>query len=265
MPVQTPDMTAQVAYRIYQNRENNIRHHYYEEEMKPYRLMQKGDLSCVDESQRLMHSDLMGKLSEDPLKDARYTFVAGITLATRFAIEGGMDSETAYILSDLYIRRMDGCTDREAVLRLFGEVMYYYTLQMQLLIKKPEYSLHVHQCLNYITQHLHEPVRLKEIAAHLGLNQNYLSELFCKETGSTFSDYVLQQRIEAAKPQLLDTDLSAAQIAQTLAFSSQSYFIRVFKKQCGVTPGTFRKYGHKNLLQAAAQSTRLNGPPLSGK
>ena len=31
MPVQTPDMTAQVAYRIYQNRENNIRHHYYEE------------------------------------------------------------------------------------------------------------------------------------------------------------------------------------------------------------------------------------------
>ncbi len=246
------NMMAQVAYQTYLNRENNVRHHYYEEEMKPYRLMQKGDPSAVDVSQRLMRSSLMGKLSEDPLKDARYTFVAGVTLATRFAIEGGMDSETAYIVSDLFIRRMDPCTTREEVLRLFGEVMYFFTRQMQMQQKKPEYSFHVHQCISYIDQNLHEPLRLSELAEKLHLNQNYLSELFCKETGSTFTDYVLKRRIEAAKSMLLDTDLSAVQIAQTLSFSSQSYFIRVFKKECGVTPGAFRKYQHKNLLQAAS-------------
>ena len=254
MPVSTRDIAAQVAYQVYQNRENNIRHHYYEEEMNPYRLMQKGDMSAVDESQRLMRSSLMGKLSEDSLRNARYLFVAGITLATRFAIEGGMDSEGAYIISDLYIRKMDACTDRESILRLFGEVIYYFTRQMQLLIEKPEYSIHVHQCINYISSHLHEPIRLKNIAKDLGLNKNYLSEIFRRETGSTFSDYVLQKRIEAAGTLLLDTDLSASQIADTLAFSSQSYFIRLFKKRYGVTPGAYRRHGYRNLIHAASDS-----------
>ena len=97
----------QVAYMEYVNRENNYRHHYFDEEMKQYELMKAGDPAAVEESQRMMRANNHGHLSDDPVRDMKYLFVANITITTRFAIEGGMNSETAYNSSDLYICRMD--------------------------------------------------------------------------------------------------------------------------------------------------------------
>ena len=211
-------IAAQVSWEIYENRENGTRHHSYEEEMKPYRMMQKGDAGALEASQKLLLSPLMGKLSADPVRDAKYTFLAGITLTTRFAIEGGMDSEQAYILSDLYIRRMDQCLDRNSVFSLFWEMFSYFTNQMRHLQTSPQYSLHVH-C--------------------------------SKETGLPFSEFVRKRRIESAKSLLRDTDLSASEIAETLAFSSQSYFIRIFKAETGMTPGAYRNYHYSESLKAA--------------
>lgn len=68
-----------------------------------------GDISAISESTRLWDSGLYGYLSDDPLKNAKYRFVTTITLATRFAIEGGMDEEDAYNASDLYIQDLDNC------------------------------------------------------------------------------------------------------------------------------------------------------------
>ena len=222
-------IAAQVSWEIYENRENGTRHHSYEEEMKPYRMMQKGDAGALEASQKLLLSPLMGKLSADPVRDAKYTFLAGITLTTRFAIEGGMDSEQAYILSDLYIRRMDQCLDRNSVFSLFWEMFSYFTNQMRHLQTSPQYSLHVHNCIAYIDR----------------------SELFKKETGLPFSEFVRKRRIESAKSLLRDTDLSASEIAETLAFSSQSYFIRIFKAETGMTPGAYRNYHYSESLKAA--------------
>ena len=157
-------IAAQVSWEIYENRENGTRHHSYEEEMKPYRMMQKGDAGALEASQKLLLSPLMGKLSADPVRDAKYTFLAGITLTTRFAIEGGMDSEQAYILSDLYIRRMDQCLDRNSVFSLFWEMFSYFTNQMRHLQTSPQYSLHVHHCIAYIDRNLHQERRLTDAA-----------------------------------------------------------------------------------------------------
>ena len=245
------NIAAQVSWEIYENRENGTRHHSYEEEMKPYRMMQKGDAGALEASQKLLLSPLMGKLSADPVRDAKYTFLAGITLTTRFAIEGGMDSEQAYILSDLYIRRMDQCLDRNSVFSLFWEMFSYFTNQMRHLQTSPQYSLHVHNCIAYIDRNLHQELRLTDAAQELKLNRSYLSALFKKETGLPFSEFVRKRRIESAKSLLRDTDLSASEIAETLAFSSQSYFIRIFKAETGMTPGAYRNYHYSESLKAA--------------
>jgi len=247
-------MAAQVSWEIYENRENGRRHHSYEEEMKPYRMMQKGDDRAPEEIRKLLLSPLMGKLSVDPVRDAKYTFLAGITLTTRFAIEGGMDSEHAYILSDLYIRRMDQCLDRNSVFSIFWEMFSYFTNQMRHLQTNPQYSLHVHNCITYIDRNLHQELRLSDAAEELQLNRSYLSELFKKETGVSFSEFVRRRRIENAKNLLRDTDLTASEIAGALAFSSQSYFIHIFKEETGLTPGAYRKYHYSESLKAAERS-----------
>ena len=71
--------------------------------MKQYDMMRSGDINAIAESTRLWDSGLYGYLSDDPLKNAKYRFVTTITLATRFAIEGGMDEEDAYNASDLLL------------------------------------------------------------------------------------------------------------------------------------------------------------------
>ena len=87
---------AKLGYLDFLSREDRVRHHRYVEEMKQYDMMRSGDINAISESAKLWDSGLYGHLSDDPLKNAKYRFVTTITLATRFAIEGGMDEEDAY-------------------------------------------------------------------------------------------------------------------------------------------------------------------------
>ena len=89
---------AKLGYLDFLSREDRVRHHRYVEEMKQYDMMRSGDINAISESAKLWDSGLYGHLSDDPLKNAKYRFVTTITLATRFAIEGGMDEEDATTL-----------------------------------------------------------------------------------------------------------------------------------------------------------------------
>lgn len=243
-----------VAYMVYVDRENNTRHHYFDEEMKQYRLMQSGDPNAVEESAAMMRKmQAQMRLSRNPLLNVKYLFVANITITTRFAIEGGMDSETAYNISDLYISRLERCQNPEEVLELHQEMFTYFTRHMASLTKDQVYSRPVIQCMEYIDLHLHIPIRLAELAEHVKLNPSYLSVLFKKETGIPVSEYVLNRRIDAAKNMLLYSEYSSSQISEILAFSSQSHFIRVFKKKEGMTPREYQMLHDRDSLRAATE------------
>ena len=254
-----PDPDRQVAYLAYINRENEFQHHGYSEEMKQYRLMQAGDPQAVEEGQRMMRRTMPVALSEDPLRNAQYLFVAGITIATRFAIEGGMDAETAYNTSDMYIRKLDQCRDEEDVMALHREMFAYFTSRMAGVKKKKDYILPIAQCVEYIEAHLHMPLRIDELAELVHLSPGYLSVLFRRETGKSFSDYVLYRRIETAENMLLYSDYSSTEISEILAFSSQSYFIQCFRKYTGTTPKEYRQRHAAQGILAAARKDGKTG------
>lgn len=81
---------------------------------------------------------------------------------------------------------------------------------------------------------------LDEIGMRLSYSPAYLSQVFRKETGISFTDYVMQQRIQTAKQWLLDTDISVNEIAKRLNYTNAQNFIRSFKRVVGVTPGKYR-------------------------
>ena len=95
--------------------------------------------------------------------------------------------------------------------------------------------------MDYIITHLHSRILLEDAAKYLDISPAYLSRLFKKETGMTFSDFVNKQKIEEAAALLLYTEYSDTQISTLLAFSSQSYFIKVFRKYMGTTPKQYKK------------------------
>ncbi|TDF94028.1 helix-turn-helix domain-containing protein [Paenibacillus piri] len=78
-------------------------------------------------------------------------------------------------------------------------------------------------------------------ASRLNLHPNYVGKVFLKETGSKFSDYLLQYRLKIAQKWLIDSDLKISEIADKLRYNNPQNFIRYFRKMVGITPGQFRE------------------------
>ena len=249
-----PNPERQLAYLAYVNRENEFQHHGYNEEIRQYLMMQSGDPGAVAESQRMMRQAEPAALSADPLRNMQYLFVANITLATRFAIEGGLDTETAYNASDMYIRKLDQCRTADEVMELHREMFSFFTSKMAAQKKESVYTRAVAESIDYIDSNLHTPLRIDEVAEHVGLSAGYFSVLFHRETGLAFSDYVMRQRIETAGNMLRYSDYSSTEISEILAFSSQSYFIRCFRKVYGMTPSEYRRKSFGKGMRTAVKA-----------
>lgn len=93
----------------------------------------------------------------------------------------------------------------------------------------------------YIDSNYKNDVTLEELAQMAHLNKYYFVHTFTKSYGMSPMNYLIAKRLEASKELLRSTDHSIAQIAQITGFSSQSYFAQSFRKNCGMTAGSYRK------------------------
>lgn len=84
-------------------------------------------------------------------------------------------------------------------------------------------------------------ISLQEFADELGVNQTYIWKVLKMEKGFSFSEYVENYKLEAAKEMLLKTDMAVNDIAMELGYTNAQNFIRFFSKGTGLTPGKFRK------------------------
>ena len=99
--------------------------------------------------------------------------------------------------------------------------------------------------MDYIYNNINQRITVSDLADYTGLSPSYLSRLFKKELGISISDYICEKKIEKAENLLKYSDFSFVEIANYLAFSSQSHFIQSFKKSVGLTPKKYRdKYYH---------------------
>ena len=103
------------------------------------------------------------------------------------------------------------------------------------------YSYRVRLAIDYIRQQLPESVTLAQTAAQIQTDKTYLSRLFRKETGMTFSAYINYLRVEQSRSLLVNPALSLLDIALAVGFNDQSYFNRVFKRVMGITPQAYRE------------------------
>ena len=89
--------------------------------------------------------------------------------------------------------------------------------------------------------YMRESLSLSEVAAHIGITSNYLSALFSRETGETFSEYLNRIRIRAATRLLKNSGLSINEIASQTGYSDAVYFSKVFKRLMGMSPRAYKQ------------------------
>ena len=81
---------------------------------------------------------------------------------------------------------------------------------------------------------------LSEIANNLGVTQTYLTRLFKRELKITFHEYLTKVRIKNAIILMRDPSLKLSEIAELIGYSTQHYFINVFKKYVGISPQDYK-------------------------
>lgn len=104
------------------------------------------------------------------------------------------------------------------------------------------YGTLVSNVLAYINSHLGEIRSTSDIASALYVSREYLSRSFSRETGMRLGEYLTERRVGAAKEMILK-GTSPDEAAEACGFGNYSYFINVFRKKTGVTPGVMRAIG----------------------
>lgn len=107
-------------------------------------------------------------------------------------------------------------------------------------IKKEEDPI-IAKAKAYIHERLHQSLSLVEVANHVHLNPTYFSEYFKEKCGETFSQYVLNLKMEKAKKMLEDPAYRIIDVSEALGYKDPRSFTRMFKLMVGITPKLYRK------------------------
>lgn len=104
-----------------------------------------------------------------------------------------------------------------------------------------KYSPVVQQVVNVINEEYKEELSLKTLSAKYNINSSYLGQIFTKEVGCSFSEYLNKVKNTKAKELILTTNMKINNIAREVGYTDTSYFYRKFKKYYGVCPSTLRE------------------------
>ena len=223
------------------DRSDTLMDPWYQEEQENLSLIREGIAPPADERPLPFYASGAGGVTLD---EARAQLFAFITLASRAAMEGGMEPARARAAASRLQARAGAAASQEelALLRTFTRRTFAAEVR-QVRLSSAGCSPAVAACLSYIASHLETDATLQEAAESLGLTPYYLGRKFKRETGRTFGQVLLDMRIERAAALLSHTDLTAAQVSDRLRFADPSYFGKCFRRRTGRPPGRYRNGG----------------------
>lgn len=103
----------------------------------------------------------------------------------------------------------------------------------------------VNKMLAYMDDHFQD-VTLSALSRRFAYHPNYISNLLHKETGKTFSEILLEKRMEHALVLMKGTDLSNEEIADILGYTSTTNYYKAFRRYYGMPP---REYEQAHQLR----------------
>jgi len=222
------------------NRYTSYIHPPYALECKLVQAINQMDNDKSMETLKQINSLERAQLSKKPLSSLKYSLIASCTFFTRAVIEAGLDTETAFMLSDYYINLIDETDVFDKVQALEYKMLYDF-IKVLKKYKENIYNPLINRVITYINKNIENNLTLGEISSFVNVHPNYLCAAFKKEVGKTLSEYINDHRIIAIKLYMNHANSSISEISYAFNFNHITYFSRFFKKHTGLTPSNYRK------------------------
>ena len=230
-----------LEHNLIEYREIEFYHHdYYMETNTLSKMFKSKDFDELYIQSRPAY-DLSGKVSENSLRQAKNIMIAGIAVFTRKAIELGVNPHLAFTISDMSIRKIEK-TYNIADLDMVTQECFRSFYNIYNSDQHKKHSKRISAVLEFIDKNMTNKITLKSVADYLNVDVFHLSREIKKETGKTFTEQLINRRLDEAKRLLKYTDYNLTQVSEICGFLSKSYFIKVFKDHFKTTPIQYRKW-----------------------
>lgn len=226
----------------YLKQEYNVERIPYQYELQLLEIVKSGNIEKIKKI--FLDIDLnniyFGKLSNNKNEQKKIIAIGFIAILCRAVIDAGVSENLAFDFSDQEMRNIFKINDFANFDEFMMQLLYKFTYMVyQKNIK--QYSNYTISAIKYINSHLHDHITLNDLANNVNISKEYLCRIFKSDTKESINHYINQQKVELAKTYLIQNKLSIKEIAYTLGYSSESYFIQVFKKNTSMTPEKYPK------------------------
>ncbi|MDD9268200.1 response regulator [Paenibacillus sp. GCM10023248] len=196
----------------------------------------------LSEKARASFEEMMNKLAVHKMLSAKQVkaIVLELVYATlnRARADGVAADQLEHLYLEAHVEVMKLITFNE-LFHWAGRTLDYILERMH--ERRPVYGEAVQLACEYIGQHYAEDIVLQDIADHVHLSRTYISELFKRETGMNYNEYLIQIRMEKAKQALKQKDWKVMDIAAHVGYANASHFIKLFKNYTGLSPYEYMK------------------------
>lgn len=107
--------------------------------------------------------------------------------------------------------------------------------------KSKSNTLSTIHAVNYVQQNLSNKISVECVAKLCGMSKSHFSRTFKKEHGTTFQEFLIQQRMNKAVELLKNSDFLVTQVALAVGYCELSNFTSAFQRLIGIRPSSFRK------------------------
>lgn len=212
------------------------RYHFENQLME---MVSRGHYHRVEAFTETISSQMFESRVADPVRNLKNYCIICNTLLRKAAERGGVHPFYLDQMSSSFAVRIETIHDASVGTQLLQEMVRAYCR----LVQKhtgDSYSPLVRKAVLLIENDLTRDLGLHAVAKELAVSPAYLSSLFKKETGKTFTEFVTQQRMRYGKYLLETTKLQVQTVAQHCGIPDVNYFSKCFKKHYGITPRTLR-------------------------
>lgn len=219
-------------------------------------------LTCIREGDRSGTQEVLERLvaavrksSGEDVETVRGRVLELVVLLSRAAIDGGADAESVFGINYRAIEQVSRIRSSKDLASWMARIAGRF-VQFVFDVRCAGRSDAVIKATHFMRRRIGEKIGLEEVAREVRLSPAYLSRIFREETGETFTTRMNQLRIERARTLLRTTTLPVMVIALELGFSDQSHFSRVFRRETGQSPRSYRTAHNYQANRLVPQDTR---------